>query len=303
MQKIHIERGIIIIILLSLGMSIFPTQVSSTIQVNHNEKPGEIFFGLKSNIGITWDENESLKPIMPLYEVRVLTFNISYWVTWGIFGRITNYYLKDRGVNINIEIINKPDFCEASLNENEIYIPIPKKQNIKESYNNFIRIFLRLDAPAYKGFNITLQATMDRKIKGPLGLITLLSQANKIVNITLIPEYYGNVGYCLPEGNVIETPPLIEKQLPIKLYNFGNGKSLIESEIISAPSDFIVYLDPENLILDVLENKSIYLKVIAPSNFSGIETITSKFTPSFLGRPDLEGPPEIITFYCNYNPS
>ncbi|UCF50542.1 MAG: hypothetical protein JSU91_03425 [Thermoplasmatales archaeon] len=284
-------------------MSIFPTHVSSTTQINHNEKPGEIFFGLKSHVDITWDENETYNQIMPLEEVRVLSFNISYWVTWGILGQLTNYYLKDRGVNINIEIINKPDFCNAYLDENEISIPFPKKQNIKELYNNFIRIFLKLDAPAFEAFNITLQATMESEIKGPLGFITFLSPANKIVNITLLPDYYGNVGYLLPEGNIIETPPLVEKQLPIKLYNFGNGKSLIESEIISAPSDFIVYLDPENLILDVLENKTIYLKVIAPSNFSGIETITSMFTPSFLGRPDLKGQPEIITFYCNYNPS
>ena len=185
---------------------------------------------------------------------------------------------------------------------NKIYILFPKKQNIKESYNNFIIIFLDLNAPAYEEFNITIQATMDWEIKGPLGIITFLSPANKTVNITLIPDYRANWGYLLPEGSVIETPPLIEKQLPIIVYNYGNGKTLIESEIIIYPPGFIVYLDPENLILDVGENKTMYLEVIAPSNFSGTETILTKFTPHFYYNYSLVGMPEIITFHFYYFP-
>jgi len=143
---------------------------------------------------------------------------------------------------------------------------------------------------------------MDWEIKGPLGFITFLSPVNKTVNITLIPDYWGVVFYELPEGSLIETPPLIEKQLPIIVHNLANGKTLIESEIVLYPPDFIVYLDPENLILDVGENKTMYLKVTAPSNFSGTEIIKTKFTPHFYYNYSLAGMPEIITFAVFYFP-
>lgn len=304
MKKILLDRGLIlIVILLFLGMSIYPIQASSTTLINQKEKPGEIFFGLKSHIDITWDENEALKPIMPLSEVRKLSFNISYWVTWGIFGRITNYFLRDYAVIINIEIIDKPEYCDASISQKELFFLIPNKQNIIESSNSFIHIVLYEKAPAYEEFNITIQATMDLEIKGPLGFVTFLSPAKKTVNITLIPDYWGVFNYELPEGTLIETPPLIEKQLPIEIKNIANGKTIIESEIIINPPDFIIYFDPEELIIEVGETKTMYLKVIAPSNFSGRETIRTYFTPHFYYNYSLVGPLEVITFHFYYDTS
>lgn len=293
---------IIGIILLFLGISINPIQVSSSNIIKNNEKPGEIFFGLKSHIDITWDENESLKPIMPNNENRKISINISYWITWGIFGRLINLYLRENGVFIHIEITDKPEYCEASFRQNEMYIPFPKKQNIRESYYNPIFIVLDEHAPAYEEFNITIQATMDYEIKGPLGFITLISPTNITVNLTLIPDYWGIVSYMLPEGSIIETPPLMEKQLPIIVQNLANGKTLIESEIILTPPDFIVYLAPENLILGVGENKTMYLNVIAPSNFSGVETILTKFTPHYYYNHSIVGSIEIISFAVFYFP-
>jgi hypothetical protein len=284
-------------------MSIFPNQVSSTTSINKNVKPGEIFFGLKSHISITWDENESRIPIMPNEGVRIIPLNISYWITWGIFGRITNHFLKNGIVDIKIEIIDIPKFCEASFSTNKIRLAFPDKQYSIESNINNIYIIVDENAPAYEEFNLTIQTTMDHEIKGPLGFITLLSPAIKTENITLIPDYWGVVSYELPEGNLIETPPLIEKQLPIIVENLANGKTLIESEIIEYPPDFILYLDPEELILDVGENKTTYLKVIAPSNFSGIEIIRTKFTPHFYYNYSLMGLPETFYFCCYYDTS
>lgn len=304
MKKILLKRGFILtVIILFLGISIYPDQVSSTTLINQNVKPGEIFFGLKSHIDITWDENVSYEPLMPNEGAHTIPLNISYWITWGIFGKITNYLFKTREVDIYIEIIDIPDFCEASFSTNVTRLAFPDKQYLKESSINNIFITLDENAPAFEQFNITIQATMDHEIKGPLGFITLLSPAKITVNLALVPDYFGLISYELPEGNFIETPPLIEKQLPIILYNKGNGYSRIKSEILEYPSDFIIYIDPENLYLDVGENKTIYLKVLAPSNFSGIETIQTKFTPSYVGRPELKGPPEIITFYFNYDVS
>jgi len=290
------------IIIIFLGISINPIQVSSTNIINNNEKPGEIFFGLKSHIGITWDENESLEPLMPNEGGRAIQLNISYWVTWCIFGQITNYLLKNGVVDIYIEIIDMPEFCKASFSTNVTRLAFPDKQYLKESNINHIFVTIDEKAPAFKRFNITIQATMDRQVKGPLRFITFLSPAKITVNLTLIPDYWGLVSFKLPEGNIIETPPLIEKQLPIIAYNLGNGITYIKSEIFLIPPDFIIYLDPENLILDVGENKTMYLKILAPSNFSGIETIYTKFTPHFLGRPDLQGPIEIIYFNFHYFP-
>ena len=295
------------VVFLFVVMTIYPNQVNSTTLINQKEKPAELFFGLKSYISITWDENESLKPIMPNSPTRILSLNYSYWVTWGIFGRLINYYLREIKyigfVYINFEIIDKPEYCNAWLNNNELQFGFPEKPNIKDSIHDNIFINLNENAPAYEEFNITIQATMDLEIRGPLGFITILSPAITIVNITFIPDYWGVVSYVTPEGNLLETPPLIEKQLPIEVENLANGKTIIETEILEVPDDFIIYFDPEELILDVGEEKTLYIKVIAPSNFSGRETIRTKYTPHFYYNYSLTGWSEIILFNFYYYPS
>ena len=302
MKRILLKKGFILIVLtLFLGMSIYSNQVSSTTLINQNVKPGEIFFGLKSHIGITWDENVSLVPLMPNEGVRIIPLNISYWVTWGIFGRITNYFLKNGVVDIKIKIMDIPKFCEAAFSINVTRLAFPDEQYLKESNINHIFITIDENAPAYEEFNITIQATMDRELRGPFGFITFLSPANITINITLIPDYWGVVFYELPEGSIIETPPLIEKQLPIIVQNLANGKTLIESEIIEYPPDFIIYFNPEELILDIGETKTLYMKIMAPSNFSGREVIRTKFTPHFYYNYSLMGLAEIFIFNCYYD--
>lgn len=303
MQITLLKRGIaIIIVILFLVISIYPAQVNSKTTITKNEQTEDIFFGLKSHVDVTWDENATLKPVVPNSGVLILPLNISYWVTGGIFGRLTNYYLSHRHfpVYIELEIIDKPEWCDTSIDDPIISIKIPPKQNIKYSGYSNLYVTVTEKAPAFEKFPITIKATMDRELKGPFRFITLLSPATITKNVTLIVGYWVPMGYYFPEGIEIETPPLIEKQLPIIAHNFGNGKTLLECEIIESPPGFLVNFDPENLILEVGEENTTYLKITAPSNFSGRETIITSFTPHYYYNYSIMDHTENITINVFY---
>jgi hypothetical protein len=305
MQITLLKRVIsLIIIILFLGMSIYPAQVNSKIIVTKNDQAEEIFFGLKSHVDVTWDENATLELVVPNSGVLILPLNISYWVTWGIFGRLTNCYLNHLyfQVNIKLEIIDKPEWCDVSIDNPIISMKIPTKQNIKYLGYSNLKVTVTEKAPAFEKFPITIQATMDRELKGPFGFITLLSPATITKNVTLIAGYWVPMGYYFPEGIEIETPPLIEKQLPIIAHNFGNGKTLLECKIIESPTGFLVYFDPENLILEVGEENTTYLKITAPSNFSGRETIITSFTPHYYYNYSIMDHTENISINVFYYP-
>lgn len=178
---------------------------------------------------------------------------------------------------------------------------ITSKPNIKIIKNNLLMVIVDEDAPAYLPFTLNFKATMNDKILGPLGFITLLSNVTKTVNITLKSDYLGMISLFSPEGYDIETPPNIEKQLPIECTNQGNGKTISEFEVIENPLGFIVYFDPVNLTLDIDEKKITNLKIIAPNNFSGNETITISSTPHFYYNYSIVGHPEKTKINVFYN--
>jgi hypothetical protein len=90
-------------------------------------------------------------------------------------------------------------------------------------------------------------------------------------------------------------------ELPIGIKNLGNGKTIVENEVVDYPDGWIVSL-PAQLVLDVGEYKEINLTLIAPSNFSGVETITMGFTPHSFENYSLVGSLTVLNVLAFYNP-
>jgi hypothetical protein len=107
--------------------------------------------------------------------------------------------------------------------------------------------------------------------------------------------------FFLPEGNIIETPPLVQVQLPIQITNLGNGKTIVENEVVSYPDGWTVSLPPQ-LILEVDEYKEINLSIIAPYAFSDEKSITMSFTPHSFDNYSLIGQTIYVSILAYYRP-
>jgi hypothetical protein len=121
----------------------------------------------------------------------------------------------------------------------------------------------------------------------------------QVVNVTFIVAYKPLIMPSLPEGNIIETPPLVQVKLPIGITNLGNGRTCVLNEVVEYPSGWTVTL-PAQLCLEVGDYWEMNLTIIAPSSFSGEESITVSFTPHSADNPSLIGETiyeSILTYY------
>jgi hypothetical protein len=288
------------IILLFFTSSIFPA-IAKPILVTANTIPHPVnFFGLNSNVEISWDANQTEEPIIPRGELRTVLLKVSFWVTWGIFGRLINYLLKYTQVIITLSVVDKPEWCVGTISQGSLQCIIPPKENSHEIVHTQLAVQVADDAPAFELCPVTIQTTIEPK-HGPFGIFTVMQGTTQVVNVTFTVAYKPLISFHLPQTDIIETPPLVQVELPIGITNLGNGRTTVENEVVNYPSDWIVVL-PSQVILDVGEYKEINLSIIAPVNFSGVETISLGFTPHSSENYSLVGMLTIINVLAFYNP-
>ncbi len=289
------------IILMFVGTSILPAGAKPILTTaNTVPHPGN-FFGLKSNIDITWDANETKEPIIPRGCSRTVTLNALIGVTWGVFGRLIQHLLSGKQVIILVSVIDEPEWSTATLSQKTLTYTIPPpNENDYSVLHTCLTVAVAENAPAFKVFPVTIQATVE-PLHCFFGVFTVLQGTTKIVNVTFSVAYKPLLGFVFPETDIIEAPPQIQVELPIGIENMGNGRTIVENEILDYPNDWIVAL-PSQVILDVGEYKEINLSIIAPLNFSGVETITLGFTPHSYENYSLVGSLTVINVLAFYNP-
>ncbi len=302
MKRNHLwKKGFAVgIILLFVGTcSISATAKPIIVTENTLPHPGN-FFGLNSNIEICWDANDTAEPIIPRGELRTVRLDVSFWVTWGIFGRLINYLLKYEQVIITLSVVDKPEWCVATLSQGTLSCFIPPKENSHEIVRTQLAVQVADDAPAFELCPVTIQTTIEPK-HGPFGIFTVMQDTTQVVNVIFTVAYKPLIQPHFPQTNIIETPPLIQVEIPIGITNLGNGRTIVVNEVVDYPDGWIVSL-PAQLVLEVDEYKEMNLSIVAPSNFSGVETITVSFTPHSSDNYSLAGQLTYITFLAYNNP-
>jgi len=288
------------IIFLFVGAGIVPSAAKPLlVTARPVPHPGNLF-GLNSNIELSWDANETEKPIIPRGELRRVDLNIKFWVTWGLFGRLINNLLKGQPVIMRLLIVDIPEWCTATISQETIPFPIPQKENTYDIEHTMLSLQVADEAPAFELFPVTIQATIE-PLHGPFGFFTLMQSTTQVANITFRAAYKALIKPSLPEGNIIETPPLVQVKLPIGITNLGNGRTTVLNEIVNYPSDWTVTL-PTQLVLEVGEYREMNLTIIAPSNVSGEKSITISFTPHSADNPSLIGETTYVSILTYYRP-
>jgi len=303
MNRTHIISKYVAIgiVVLFIGTCIIPlTATPLTNTENDVPHPGS-YFGLNSNIEISWAANQTEEPVIPRGPLRSVILDVSFWVTWGIFGRAINYIYRGVPIQLEVSVIDRPEWCVATLSQGTLLCIIPPlKENSHEIVHTWLSVSVADDAPAFALCPITIQTTV-KPLRGPFGFITVMHGITKVVNVTFSVAYKPLIQPFFPQTNLIETPPLVQVELPIGIKNLGNGRTIVANEVVDYPEGWIVSL-PTQLILEVDEYKEMNLTIIAPSNFSDEETITVSFTPHSFDNYSLVGTITYASFLVYYRP-
>ncbi len=240
-------------------------------------KPQNIFFGVQTNISISWDKNLTDEPF-EYPSSRQVPLNVTFWVTWGLFGRLINLFYLYHNLYADFRVINSP-WSDSSITFNQLPLYLPPKQNIQQLCLNQLTIGLNWDTPAYELVPITVETEIE-PILGPSGSLVLIRGITNRTTIYAMVQYRSGLSFDFPEGQSFVTPPLVQVEVPIRLDNYGNGKTLVENQVYEKPPGWNVSL-PSQFVLEQGEETDFLVTLIAPSNFSGYENILLKFTPHY----------------------
>lgn len=264
------------IIISFLGLSVVPSMASPEASLMRSVLPQNIFFGLQTNITLSWDENLTKEPLdYPRIEVPL---NVSFWVTWGLFGRLINLLYWYQNLYANFRVINSP-WSYSSLTFDQLPLYLPPKENIQQLCKNQLELELDYYTPAYELVPITIETEIE-PILGPSGTLVLIRGTINRTTIFAMVKYRAGLSINYPEGQSFITPPLIQVEVPLEIHNYGNAKTLVETDIYEQPPGWNVSLPPE-LVLEQDEEADLMVTLMAPSNFSGYESIWLAFTPHY----------------------
>ena len=204
--------------------------------------------------------------------------------------------LRKENIQIELKIIQKPEWCTAKISN-----PLASfKVGEKESYSSTLSVAVNENAPAFQQGVVRISATS----KEQRGLIFNIANETVKFDISFIIGYLSIVSYEMPNGTTAEIGPYDTADFQIDVNNLGNGPTHVKTEIIDGPDKYWEINITKGVQLAAAPYgketlKSVYF-TIKPKKISNWnnerETFKVKFTPQYLGRPDLIGQPEIITF-------
>jgi hypothetical protein len=259
--SISITTSFVFLILFSTSV------VSESVDDDSNNRN---FIGLQSLVKIDWDE---IEPIIP----RSGAYDYNLYVTYEI---ITGMFLSDlilklntgKQVDINLDVVDISDGCQVTiLNPILSTVVSEGEQELSTKFS----IAIDETVPAYSGCYATINATVE-PIKGPLGILTLISGFQKEITITFEPAYLPLINADFLDGNLIEISPFNETEIPISIENLGNDRTKVIAAVEEYPENWNVSIS--DVIVDVGNTTQTYLTVTTDNKFDE-EMIVISLTP------------------------
>ncbi|KYK22328.1 hypothetical protein AYK25_02700 [Thermoplasmatales archaeon SM1-50] len=267
--------------------------------VRHDVVPSD-GFGLHSVLNIEWSQNATYDPLPPDSTLRLITLNITYWTTHGpFFYRMILLYcqLTHQTITVNLDVRDTPSWCTATLQNTQLPFLISETQ---VTQHTTLLVAVDEHAPAFEPFLITLYASVDTMI-GPFGLLPFVYGFEIDRKIGFVPGYRAQITVT-PESNFLETTPGTSVTDLITVENLGNGKTLVNIQIVDLPQNWVVIIDPSQLILEMNERKITRLIVTPPFGYYGVATILLSFTPRSYYHPEYTGEPHFLHIVVEVKP-
>lgn len=280
-----VKMGIIFgILLLSILIAFIPTTSAGLIKVSPLvtvEYPAQ-------------DEN-----IIPNSGVLDIPLKTSFELT-GPFGGIvkSRSLLADTAIQIELKVVSTEDWTTASISN-----PIIKltPQQVEPDQTARVTITVTEKAPAFTQGVVKISATS----KLQRGILFNIVEETVEFDISFIIGYWAVVSYGLPEGNLVEIGPLDTADFPIDIENIGNGPTYVGIEVVDIPEgEWTIAIASSVQLASAIypgeeTSKTVHLRIKPPFGFgfhNDRKTFSVKFSPYYLGRPDLVGQSEVITF-------
>lgn len=286
------------IVLLLLGAGTIPVLSQPVTMESDPVSDFWEHFGLISTVVVSWDANVTEEPLIPRGEIRVVPLQVSFSIMYGVFGRLIHLLFRNQLVTVKLSIVEMPEWCTAVIAQGTLSILMPPDKDTVMTAGTYLSVAVEDQAPAFELCPVKIQLTVKPR-HGPFGFIPLLQGTTQDFHVTFFVGYKPLIQSHYPQGNVIETPPLVQVELPIQITNLGNGKTIVENEVVNYPNGWVVSL-PEQLILEVGETKEMNLSLVAPADFSGEASITVSYTPHSFDNYDLVGETWYASFYAYY---
>jgi hypothetical protein len=199
------------IVLVSVIVAMFPTTSAG------------ILFNLQSVVTVSWEGGEAAKPVVPRGELRVLTLNITYYVTKGLFGAGMLQAYSGKQIVITIEITETPSWCYANIAQGTIAaIVVP---NGKYYASTTLTLQVEDDAPAYGLGSI--------KVKAKAQAGGLIQGYENDFTLSFIPDYKPLIKPSLPDTNTKEIGPMDTATFRVNVENLGNARTVVLLNVVN----------------------------------------------------------------------
>jgi len=262
-----IKKTLIIVTIALLFCSmIIPTTIAA--EDNDIKKTASMV----SLVKVDWDSSD--EPIMP-GEIRYIDINITYDITQGgLLSSLLFPFFKSKQVDVNLGIVDTPEWCTASLAVSTLTTTIGAED---KNMTTKLAIELDEDAPAYAAGYVKLNASVE-PFKGPFGIITYIDGFQQDFTVKFTPAYLPIIDPEFSEGNFYEITPYNATTIPISITNLGNAETTVFTDIVNHSESWAVTIDSD-VTIGVGETKTINLTLQADHKFDE-ETVKIKFTPA-----------------------
>lgn len=290
----HKKITISIITLILFSTLLSPIALSSEIteEIKSTGEDRVNGFTSESVIYVEYDKDAAEEIIWPIDGTHEIPLDVSYYIR-GPLSSWHELIFAKKSVDVKLEIIDKPEWCEAYLDINTFTFGV--KPNCSEPKNATLSISLNEKAPAFVTSSIKIKATSD-SIKGLI--FTKVAKGNYTLDVPFTSGYVPLIEVDVNEEIMVQKiPPLKTTIIPINITNLGNGKTDVFFKVTGDSSKYTCYI-PSKIVLDSPlsggENKKQIEFTITPyKNFTS-ETISIRFTPVYSFDPLLQGQVEQI---------
>ena len=281
------KATLISIMIVLISMTLSSVAISSGINDEIKNTAGGRVTRFTSTPVISVDYDSELEEIIPNAGSQEMPLQVSYEIT-GLLAVLHEFRFRRKNVEVQLEIIEKPEWCEASLNNNAFNFKV--KRSCSEPENASLSISVNENAPAFIKGEIKIKAT-STLIKGLI--FTKVAEGNATFEIPFSVGYLPLIDVSLSEGDYKEIPPLNTSTIPISITNLGNGETTVIINVKTNDSNTFELKYPTSVTIDPPllggeYKKEIEIEIYAYKNLS-TETFVVELTPQHYSQSSLQG--------------
>ena len=206
--------------------------------------------------------------------------------------------IKDSSIPVQLTVLESESWVDASIDQSQVNLVLSEGGKSKPSY---LKITVTEQAPAFTQGRVRIKATSTALD----GLLFSVRPTSREFDVSFVIGYWPVVNYELTKGSFMQIGPLDTADFSVDITNIGNGYTRVACEIVEIPKgDWSVNIISSIKLASAASGlggttATVHFVIKPPYGFgfhNERQTFKVRFTPNYVGRPDLVGQSEEITF-------